>query len=482
MRTLRMEKLAGMRKVADSNADIDKILNEMFADDLFSGYGGDFDQVSSAGKEEIRKKVKEAISNGNLTDKSFYDIVRGTFLTDTKTQFGAPNKTRSGGDGILGANGTDFYFNKLKGLLNVGPAQSDADVEFPPVSIDEDRENYIYNAKTYGSSKTEEELGSFYDSEVKKLKEKANSSTAKPNTQKGGGSTKPQTARAPARPLVINHPEGSRLQDKTYLYEVMDPGNKFKWQLLSDKNKTGIFERSSVSADKWNRAVNVLNSLAPISTPSAAPATAAAPTTPPAGTTETASPSGGNIVSNDPQLVSNVAIILQKASTRAYAMTVPGNQKKQIREMLQAAVEAAAEAGIEGEVNPSQFLANLIITKRGSASFSGIGKIQDISSLSRGDIKSNAKEEVRMLMEAINELYTLYGGGNPAAMKAKFRAVITRGLRAKQQQQQPPTSSTAAASFDPRIKKLAKLRRLRVRSQMEAAIEPSAKLGRSRIS
>ena len=38
------------------------------------------------------------------------------------------------------------------------------------------------------------------------------------------------------------------------------------------------------------------------------------------------------------------------------------------------------------------------------------------------------------------------------------------------------------SSLDSRINKLAKLRRLRVRAQMEAAIEPSAKFGRSRVS
>jgi hypothetical protein len=296
-----------------------------------------------------------------------------------------------------------------------------------------------------------------------------------------------QTSRAPANPLAIKHSQNTKLKDNTYLYEVTDPNNTFKWQLLSDKSKTGIFERSSVSVDKWNRAVNVLNSLAPISTPSAAPATTTEPATgaPAAEPPKPEAAVSGQAASFDPQMISNVSIILQKASSRAYAMTVPGNQKKQIKDMLRAIGVAATVAGISGVTNPSQFLANLIIAKRGPASFATIGKMQDVAALSRGDIKSAAKEEVRLLMEGVNEVYRIYGGNDYERMVRQFASVMRRGQAASAAQKEQVTqapAATTASHLDPRIKKLAKLRRLRVRAQMEAAVEPSAKLGRSRIS
>lgn len=349
----------------------------------------------------------------------------------------------------------------------------------------------------------------------------------------GGGAARRSTVSGNVTTTPLAAPSGTILKDEKYTYKIID---QYSFEFSTDG--TTYKKVMPKTFSKWNDAAANLNTLfekTKAATPAAATQSAATGT-PTAATpaAETPAAGGTKVFEADPKLVSNVAIILQNASTRAYAMTVPGNQKKQIKNMLRSAGVAATVAGIQGVTNPSEFLAKLLIAKIGAGSLSSIGSIQNISNMSEGDIKGAAKEEVRRLMFAVNELYNQYGADDYSRMNMQFASVMRRGQAAAAAPAQapttpavnpatapqaaagapadtaanaasatppvtPPASSAPAAqqkdnaddgmtkkkssqSIDPRIKKLATLRRLRVRSQMEAAVEASSMFGRSRVS
>ena len=293
----------------------------------------------------------------------------------------------------------------------------------------------------------------------------------------------PQATTAPIKPTTITHAVGTKLKDDSYEYEVMDQKKSFEWIDLRNRSKHGTFSLSQSGTAKWNKAVAALNALTPQTSPVAAAPVAAAVTqaAAPAATTATTTQEA----SFDPALVSNVSIILRNASTRAYAMLIPGNQQQQLTTMFRAINAAASSLGINGVINPSQFLANIIIAQLGPEALAGIGKISGISALRQGEIKRQAGQEVARLMSEVNKTYESYGGDDFKRMLRSFSSKMK-----KAEASPPATASTAeaddgqnkSASLNKKFIKAATLRRLKIRSQMEAAIDSSAQMGRARVS
>jgi len=316
--------------------------------------------------------------------------------------------------------------------------------------------------------------------------------------QKRAPSGAQQGTRAPVRPSTIAHAVGTKLKDDNYEYEIMDQNGSFEWINLKDRSKHGTFSLSQSGIPKWNKAVAALNALPPQTSPvaSAVPAAPVAPATPAA----TPATTTAQEASFDPTLVSNVSIILGNASNRAYALFIPGNQKQQLTTMFKAINAAAESLGINGVINPSQFLAKIIIAQSGPESLAGIGAIPSISSLRQGQIKRKVGEEVARLMSEVNKTYESYGGDNFEKMQNSFSSKMKKVEASPSTTTTPPTTTPAPAapagsagsaaddgqdkkaSLNKKFIKAATLRRLKIRSQMEAAIDSSAQMGRARVS
>ena len=303
----------------------------------------------------------------------------------------------------------------------------------------------------------------------------------------------PQATTAPIKPTTIIHAVGTKLKDDSYEYEVMDQEKSFEWIDLNNRSKHGTFSLSQSGTPKWNKAVAALNALTPQTSPVAAAPVAAAvtPAAAPAATTATTTQE----TSFDPALVSNVSIILSNASNKAYAPFSPGNQQQQLTTMFRAIDSAARRSGIEGVINPSQFLAKIIIAQSGPESLAGIGKIPSISSLRQGQIKRQAGQEVARLMSEVNKTYESYGGDDFKRMLISFSSKMKKVEASPSATAPSPTPAASAsspaaddglnkkdASLNKKFIKAATLRRLKIRSQMEAAIDSSAQMGRARVS
>lgn len=332
---------------------------------------------------------------------------------------------------------------------------------------------------------------------LSQLSNQFTSTSAAPQSAGGASGAKAKPKGTPARPLAISHTAGTKLKDNDYTYKVEDPNSKFTWIENKKNGTSGTFELNTVGVSKWNQAVTRLNdskltTIIPVPPAPATAPSAAATTAPPAA----AATSGSNAQAElfDPDLVANVATILLNASTRAYASLIPGNQKQQLTSMFEAIRTAVSKLG-SGVSNPSEFLAKLIIGSVGPQSLAGIGAIKNIGSLNERQIKREAGQEVTRIMRAVNETYNRYGGDEPKKMSAAFSSVMKKTeapAAPPAAPVTPPATPVAPAaeaddgqvkksSLDKKFIKAATLRRLKIRSQMEAAIDSSAQMGRARV-
>jgi hypothetical protein len=527
----RMKKLAGLRKIAEGGAygEYDDLYKDKTVEELYEIISGELDSMVYV-DEDVTKAVGYYLGKSNGTEEGALEYSRranpskiggsktlkdamdnkSKWMYDTFKQEFAKGRTESykkipeemAKDKKTIRDSIQEKFNKLiddifANLYKYKDRQTKDQAlayvkrmiyEYFPQGSLTANESSLFNDKEEKKTLFDDMVSGNYQSLVEVIDNIYGGSSSGRATS--GGSSRPQATTGEIR---INE-EHSGLtdlvdgNDPRFVYTTAPDGS---WADYTFEGKPGS-RRLDKTFKNWPEVVTQMNKF-PIGNAKKTPAAGA--TAAPAATGGAAEAQkaekpvdSGQVASFDPQMISNVSIILQKASTRAYAMTVPGNQKKQIKDMLAAIGVAATSAGISGVTNPSQFLANLIIAKRGPASFTTIGKMQDVAALSRGDIKSAAKEEVRLLMEGVNEVYRIYGADDYQRMVRQFASVMRRGQAASAAQKEqtaqiPAAEGEATASYlDLKIKKLAKLRRLRVRSQMEAAIEPSAKFGRSRIS
>jgi hypothetical protein len=329
----------------------------------------------------------------------------------------------------------------------------------------------------------------------------------------GGGSAKTQ---ATTGPLTIKHPKFTKLQDVggLYIYRVEDPNSEFSYLENKKGGKSGSFKRNEVSVEKWNMAVAVLNDdkkVRVISTPApaaettsvpgqAAPATTTAPTEP----APAAQGQGEVPVTN---LVTNVATILSNVDAgHTYALKTAANERRMVRRMLREIDSMPAAMNISGVVNSSLALAKVIVGAGGVTNDSNLANTppSTVANMSEKDIERTFAPELATIMRVVVRIYSKIKD-NPnilssyVALRAPSKSTTPTPPAAASGRSPYPYSFTGvsptlgneaddeatinkSSSLDPKIKKLAKLRRLKVRGQMESAIEPSAKFGRSRVS
>jgi hypothetical protein len=172
----------------------------------------------------------------------------------------------------------------------------------------------------------------------------------------------------------------------------------------------------------------------------------------------------------DQALLNNVKAILSIGSQKALRPGSPSNEMQLIKNMV------AAIMPMTGGSEPVAFdyLAKVLIREN----------LDQLSAKFAGDISRdlyNAK---------ISDLrVNLAGIGKKGLYEAQVAAVLDAVVRLNRRLGtnmaayfQGAKSQKKSSLVNPKIEKLATLRRLRVRSQMEAAIESSARFGRSRVS
>lgn len=280
-------------------------------------------------------------------------------------------------------------------------------------------------------------------------------------TQSSGGGS--------AKSSVINHPANTKLRDSNYLYEVMDPNNSFEWIDLKNKTKQGTFNLSKMGIPKWNQAVAALNALTP--EPSATTATTPATATPaiPATPETTAAPVTPAATGLDQSLVQKVAAVLQKAMLYPLNVRSLQNEQDQIRSLA-------------NKLNGLTGLAAIIVSKVGeNLTTLSAATLAKINSSTRKELAVNMGGEfagdVGTILIQINEISKI-GNRSPTTLQQ-----MAKSITITQAPVTPPVTpvTKASASLDKKFVKAATLRRMRIRSQMEAAVDSSAQMGRSRV-
>jgi hypothetical protein len=409
--------------------------------------------------------------------------------------------------------------NKLAGMRKVadgtdGTEQNYEEIEFPPVEKGETKEQYIYNAQEgRGSSQNDESLGHEYDRQVSATSTPPAPSSSS-SSPRSSGSTGSSTKKISYIPLTGNLGTVKiepLTNGETITYTILGPYEfSYVWKDSSGNEKK---KSSSVktSYSGWNKAVATINNLpsqsAPAATPTAAPAATA-----PAATSEPAPAAQGQREVPVTNLVTNVAKILSNVDAgHTYALKTSANERRMVRRMLRAIDGMPAALKTAGVVNSSLALAKVIVGAGGVTNDSNLAKADPstVASMKERDIERTFAPELETIMRAVVRLYTqIKDDPNklssyiaikvpnktdaptpPAAASGSTRRVgvnreLTLGGGPEQYTSFADNGSTVdkKSSLDPRIKKLAKLRRLKVRGQMESAIEPSAKFGRSRVS
>jgi hypothetical protein len=328
---------------------------------------------------------------------------------------------------------------------------------------------------------------------------------------------------------------------ETFTYTIKSPTEfSYVWKDKDGKEKK---KNDSVTTtySKWNQTATAINAI-PVTTPAqTAPAAPTAPATEaaPAGQTtggETAPAEGGMGQAPADNLTVNVARLFSNVEGgHTYAVKTLANERRMVRGMLEAI------RGIRGGVvyDAPLSLAKIIVGySRSALASSNLAKIDsgELSGMSEKQIEKTFPTELSIIMRGIVGLDRTLGGRSgyasiaryvrfaeakkadtpkapadaaapsapasaapaaaatppatpaPATGSAPATPAAATGTPAPKKEEKPvgekadDGTTKKSSRIDPRIKKLATLRRLRVRSQMEAAVESSAQLGRFRIS
>ena len=351
----------------------------------------------------------------------------------------------------------------------------------------------------------------------------------------------PQAARSPAatrgstQALVIKHEKGTKLEDigGTYTYLIEDPSSKFSYFNSAKPNETGkVFDKGTVSIQQWNKAVAVLNDDKKVKVTSkpqpAAPAAATDAAATGAATTPTVAENASSPAPLDAQ-EKVVSEVLAQMYGQKMAGTAGIDFKNEERILKITLDSLSGTKGAGQRYAPA--IARVLLSQTPA--------LKSSVPATSAEALAN-KPFLTNLQAAINSLYSNAftwsrsqgkGDENHASLwkriKAKtfsqadagsiLKSYMEKGLKVTTKEMKvpeeapakpavtppqsptvtPPATTTAppaaegkaddgykksSSRIDPRIKKLATLRRLRVRSQMEAATDSSAQFGRSRVS
>ena len=249
---------------------------------------------------------------------------------------------------------------------------------------------------------------------------------------------------------------GTTLSDSAYKYMISNDGKSFQW---ANANKSG---EHSQGDSKWGKMVDNLNLIPPTGqkrdtakpTP-ATPETTAAPVTPAA-------------TGLDQSLIQKVAAVLQKASL--YTLNVKSIQNEQVQIRT-----------LGGQLKGFIGLAAIIVSRVG-------GSLTTLSGATLADINSSTQKElavnkggrfsgdVGIILRQVNELSKI-GNRSPESLAQMAKSLTM----APATPAAPVAPAKASASLDKKFIKAATLRRMRIRSQMEAAVDSSAQMGRYRV-
>lgn len=264
----------------------------------------------------------------------------------------------------------------------------------------------------------------------------------------------------------------------TVLEENGSDGKKYKYTILSNLSFSYIADGMNkpatvtTSYGKWNQAAENLNALYGKNSAAQATTSATTPTTTAPAAVTTAP--GKNVL--DKSLVQKVMAVLQKALDKPLNIKSLANEQEQIRSLNN-------KFGLVR-------LAGMIVLKVGE-------ELKTLSSASLAEINTSTRKELAVnmggkfasdvgaILRQVNEMYRM-GNRSPESLK-QLASSVTIG--------EAPTSNTATpaadnsaddgqvkkSSLDKKFIKAATLRRLKIRSQMEAAIDSSAQMGRARV-
>lgn len=269
----------------------------------------------------------------------------------------------------------------------------------------------------------------------------------------------PAKPTAPKTPTPITHPKGTSLADAAYHYFIDGP-LAFTWTKIGDNTAKGTGNFTSTNKN-WEAAVKNLNLLKPETQQAQA-------TTAPVATTENAKPTEQTATpasTLDAGLVQKVEFILGRAMNYSLDVKSAHSEKAQIAKLV-SAIESAKKSG-----SGLNFLAQMIVASSPNA-FQAIAgaDLKDLGAATMKDlaVHRNGKYsgDVGVILGKVNAI---------AANYAKDPTTIT-GIKT-----QPSAPAKAASKYPAKIIRLASLRRLRVRSEMEAAIVASAMPGRDRV-
>ena len=410
---------------------------------------------------------------------------------------------------------------ELKKVAEVGSEP----VNLPPVNPPETKEAYIARAseilRAGGNEHEIPSLSSYYDSQVSGY---------------GSGSSSKST---PAKTTVTTNSDvidqqhrGKTLTDSAgYTYVTSTDGKSLTFSIKGSQPKT-----LNQSYKNWRGVVKNINAM-PISASSGEVTAQTQATTPAAGEApkkeEATKP---NVRQFNANTIANVVAILQRAAKPGGMGLAVGSLTKDERGRIQKIIETINK--VKPGIRSYDLLAKMIIATSGAeesfdGALGGENYSGQIASADRKDVVADRKgkgtfnKQVAFVLDYMNQFYDgEFSEDNEGTIK-KFFADFTREIpaetpatppaNAQQGASQQPNvvmapstkdggpvfeneeekakfeakqkeflekqkKSSEASRIDPRIKKLATLRRLRVRSQMEAATSESAQFGRSRVS
>jgi hypothetical protein len=508
-----MEKLVGLRKRADdgtsdSGSDFPVIHKQDTKEQYIYNAKG---EGSTKSEEELEKhydanhaRVLDKIQIGNDLPFLINFKYNGK---DNWYQF----KTNSS---ISGVDVTEPFFVKFTDPLK----QENVEVKIEDEILARVAEKGIVGENL---SRLSGELAKF------KVKNVPKSDGGAGSPRRSGGSKSPQ---ATSGEILIDeaHRGLTGLADansKDYVYNTAPDGT---WADYSYKG--GELKRLTKEYPNWAKFVAGLNTYPTTGATKTAPA-ATTPTTTPTGAEaakapvpegEAAGVQTRRVVSD--AMVMNVAKVLTDVYGGAtYAgRTVFRNEMGMVRKMMDQLNSTAQSLGVT--IGSAEALAQIItpsirpgLGRFGTANLDGLGE---------RDMEKQYRAELNLIMTAVKNLFdrikkspaqllnyqpnlrdaaialkqkregakTPAAGTTPAATPAPSApatpapsasatpAPATEGTPAPKAEANDGSSFGKKSSLNSKFKKLAKLRRLRVRGQMEAATEPSARLGVSRIS
>jgi len=454
-----VNKLAEMRKVAatfeDTRAEwakIDKEISPITEDMLDTDYvygdsGGDMDDIDSAAKQRITDFVRNNIFAKSLTLQNLYTKISEEFKAKKLEPPPSEKGTTFGSD-------IKEFFNQYKPIQDKW------------IGIVEDKQLPL--TEVAGNSAATTQSG---DKSRAQPTQKANSSGAVAKTYT-------DVIKQDLWNKIVNDNAG-------YTFVIGADGKSLTYSKGGSVPKT-----LNQSYKNWPQLVRNINELTPVAGSDSAATTGTAAEAKPAeaaepAKTETQKPAEATRQFDPSTLAGVKAVLIRAAKPGGFGLSVgtAANERRRIQKMIETISSSEGPS-----IDAYDFLTKmLLVSPRGdtylTAFFRGASQ-DDIDAIMRSprkDVVADPKggkynRQVAAVLSVLNEVYDGdFSEDNTKAIK-DFKAKYVKASKLNN------SIIKTSSKVDPKIKKLATLRRLRVRSQMEEATESATRFGRSRIS